>query len=124
MKSQLVKNFGNRDQAEAVQQQNEMQKRLQEVQIKMQKKADEIENMEFKASSSENGKEIIEVLVKGDKSLLEVKILDESAFPKDDLSKLCDLVVSTANKALCEVDRITDEEIANITKGLPISGLN
>lgn len=123
MKSQLVKNFGNENQAGA-QQQNEMQRRLQGVQAEMQKKANEIENMEFKASSSENGKEVIEVVVKGDKSLLEVKILDEKAFSKDDLSKLCDLMVSTANKALSEVDRVTDEEIAKITKGLPLPGLN
>ncbi len=111
MKSKLVNNFGN-DQVK-------MQKKLQEVQAKMQAKADEIESMEF---SGKSGGGAVEVVAKGDKSIVKINVVDESVY--EDRVMLLDLIVSASNKALSEVDQFTDVEIAKITDGIPIPGLN
>lgn len=120
MKSRVMSGYGD-DSLRAKKEQEQMQERLRNVQIEMQKKAEEIEAMVF---SSGDGSGAVESSVKGDKSLYSIKIIDESLLSVENKEKLQDLIVVAANKAFEKVDKKTDEEISRITKGLPISGLN
>lgn len=119
MKSRMMSEYGDSS-ARAQVEQKQMQDKLRQVQIEMQKKAEEIESMEF---SSTDGSGAIEVIVKGDKTLGSIKIKDDSLLSTENKEKLEDLIVVAANKAFDKVDKLTDAEIAKITKGLPISGL-
>ena len=119
MKSRMMSEYGDSS-ARAQVEQKQMQDKLRQVQIEMQKKAEEIESMEF---SSTDGSGAIEVIVKGDKTLGSIKIKDDSLLSTENKEKLEDLIVVAANKAFAKVDKLTDAEIAKITKGLPISGL-
>ena len=119
MKSRMMSEYGDSS-ARAQVEQKQMQDKLRQVQIEMQKKAEEIESMEF---SSNDGSGAIEVIAKGDKTLGSIKIKDDSLLSTENKEKLEDLIVVAANKAFAKVDKLTDAEIAKITKGLPISGL-
>ena len=119
MKSRMMSEYGDSS-ARAQVEQKQMQDKLRQVQIEMQKKAEEIESMEF---SSNDGSGAIEVIAKGDKTLGSIKIKDDSLLSTENTEKLEDLIVVAANKAFAKVDKLTDAEIAKITKGLPISGL-
>ena len=119
MKSRMMSEYGDSS-ARAQVEQKQMQDKLRQVQIEMQKKAEEIESMEF---SSTDGSGAIEVIAKGDKTLGSIKIKDDSLLSTENKEKLEDLIVVAANKAFDKVDKLTDAEFAKITKGLPISGL-
>lgn len=108
MKSQLVKNYGNN--------QVELQKKFAKIKEQIDKRSLEIEDMTFAATSSDKS---IEVVVKGDKSLSEIKIINEKLLSAESKEMLQDLIVVTANEAFSKVDKFTDDEISKITKDLP-----
>lgn len=117
MKSRVMAEYG--DSSLRVQkEQKQMQEKLKQVQIDMQKRAEEIESMEFSGSA---GGGAVDVVVKGDKTLSSVKINDDSLLSVENKEKLQDLIVVGANKGFDKVDEITDKELAKITEGLPIS---
>ena len=123
MKSKRLSNFTG--------EQNNMAKKLQKVQTKLDEVSKEIEEMSFIGIS---GGGVVEVMLKGDKNLISIKVSDdfknEMKIKEDEkgeensLSMLLDLIVAAANDGLSKIDEYTDKEISKITKGIPIPGLN
>jgi len=101
--------------------QNNLTERLQKVQERLDDISKEIGEMKFIGSAGG----AIEVMLKGDKTPIEIKIKEES---KEELLKtpdmLLDLIVAAFNDCLKKIDEYTDQEISRVTKGLPIPGLN
>ena len=102
--------------------QNNLTKKLQKVQGRLDEASKEISEMTFIGIA---GGGAVEVMVKGDKTPVKIKIKEES---KKDLIKdtdmLLDLIIAAFNDSLQKIDDYTDQEIAKITKGLPFPGLN
>lgn len=97
-------------------------KRLQKVQGKLDEVSKEIEDMTFMGIS---GGGAVEVLLKGDKTPISIKIKEESKKELvGDIDMLLDLIIAALNDSLKKVDSYTDKEISRITKGLPLPGLN
>lgn len=118
MKSRMMAEYGDSS-ARVQEEQKKMQEKLKRVQIEMQKKAEEIEAMEFSGAVGD----AVKVIVKGDKTLGSIDILDKKLLSPENKEKLEDLIVVASNKAFADVDYVTDKSIAKITNGLPISGL-
>ena len=70
------------------------------------------------------GSIVVEVIVKGDKTLSSIKVNDKSLLCEEKSEQLFDLIVVAANKACAEIDKFTDVEIAKITKGCGIPGMS
>ncbi len=97
-------------------------KKLQKVQGKLDEVSKEIEDMSFMGIS---GGGAVEVMLKGDKTPISIKIKEESKKELvSDIDMLLDLIIAAFNDSLKKVDDYTDQEISKITKGLPIPGLN
>ena len=97
-------------------------KKLQKVQGKLDEVSKEIEDMTFMGVS---GGGAIEVLLKGDKTPISIKIKEESKSELvEDVDMLLDLIIAAFKDSLKKVDNYTDKEISRITKGLPLPGLN
>lgn len=116
MKSKIMKEYG--DNSQKVQ---KMQEQLKNVQIEMQKKATQIESMEFLGTAGP--KDAVKVTVKGDKTLSFIEVVDNNLISPENKEQLFDYIVTAANKAFNQVEDITDQEIDRITKDLPIKGL-
>ena len=102
--------------------QNNLTKRLEKVQGRLDEVSKEIAEMTFMGIA---GGGAVEVMLKGDKTPIKIKIKEES---KKELTKdtemLLDLIVAAFNDSLKKIDEYTDREIAKITKGLPFPGLS
>ena len=97
-------------------------KKLQKVQGKLDEVSKEIEDMTFMGVS---GGGAVEVMLKGDKTPISIKIKEESKKELvEDVDMLLDLIIAAFNDSLKKVDDYTDKEISRITKGLPLPGLN
>lgn len=108
MKSKLLRNYGNNEQAK-------LQEKFASVKNQIDEKSDEIEQMTFSAKSGDGS---VEVTVKGDNSLYDIKI-DEKLLNIESREMLQDLILSTANKAMNEVATYTNNALSAITKDLP-----
>ena len=111
MKSRLPQGYGGG--------MNSMAKRLQEMQVKMQEKTQEINETEFKSSS---GGGMVKAVINGEKKLLSLEIQPEAVDP-DDIEMLQDLIISAVNEGMHQVDEKTEEEMGKITGGLSIPGI-
>lgn len=116
MKSRKLGNIGNTNNN------LDMTKKLKKMQNKLDVVSKEIEEMTFIGIS---GGGTIEVMIKGDKTPLNIKIKEESKEElKNDLAMLFDLVIAALNDGFKKIDEYTDKEIERVTAGLPIPGLN
>ncbi len=114
MKSKRLENVENS--------QSNLTKKLQKVQGKLDEASKEIGEMTFIGMS---GGGAIEVILKGDKTPISIKIKEESKKDlKEDMNMLFDLIIAAFNDSLQKIDDYTDKEISRITKGLPIPGLS
>lgn len=99
-----------------------LSKKLQKVQGKLDEMYKEIEDMTFMGVS---GGGVVEVMLKGDKSPINIKVKKESEKElKNDFSMLIDLIIAAFNDGIKKIDEYTDKEISKVTKGIPLPGIN
>lgn len=93
---------------------NQMLKKLQKMQKDMLKAQQELEETVFTGTAGG----VVTVQVKGDKSVVSVKIKPEAVDPED-VELLEDMILAALNQAMAEVDRKTEEIMRPYTQGLP-----
>ena len=91
-----------------------MMKQVQQMQAKMAELQAELENAEVEASSGGG-------MVKGD---LKALTIEPEVVDKDDVEMLQDLIVAALNQAKEKVQELQQEQMAGLTGGLNIPGLN
>ena len=102
MKSRLPKGYGGGV--------NDMVKRAQEMQAKMEQAQAELEAMEFTSSV---GGGVVEAVVSGKKEVTALHIKPEVVDP-DDVEMLQDLIISAINEAMAQVEAKSEEDMQKI----------
>ena len=97
-----------------------MMKQVQQMQAKMAELQAELENAEVEASS---GGGMVKVVVNG-KGDLKALTIEPEVVDKDDVEMLQDLIVAALNQAKEKVQELQQEQMAGLTGGLNIPGLN
>ncbi len=90
-----------------------MMKQAQKLQKDMMNEKQKIDEKTFVGKSS-----IVEIEVKGDKTIKAVKINSES-FDKDEIEMLEDMIVVALNDAMKQIDKETEEKMGKYTQGMP-----
>lgn len=90
-----------------------MMKQAQQLQQKMIKTQEEINNTEFEGKAS-----LVTVVMMGNKELKSVKINSES-MEKDDIEALEDMILIAINDAMNQINKVTEEKMGAYTKGIP-----
>ena len=97
-----------------------MLKQVQKMQEEMQKVQSQLGNLTV---SEEAGGGMIKATANGNKELLSVEIDPQVIVPAEK-EILEDLVVAAVNKALQSANKLAEEEMAKVTKGMLPPGLN
>ena len=97
-----------------------MLKQVQKMQKEMQKVQSQLGNLTV---SEEAGGGMIKATANGNKELLSVEIDPQVIIPAEK-EILEDLVVAAVNKALQSANKLAEEEMAKVTKGMLPPGLN
>lgn len=90
-----------------------MMKQAQQLQQKMLKTQEEINNTEFEGKAS-----LVTVTMMGNKELKSVKINSDS-MDKDDIEALEDMILVAINDAMNQINKVTEEKMGAYTKGIP-----
>jgi len=90
-----------------------MMKQAQQLQQKMLKTQEEINNTEFEGKAS-----LVTVTIMGNKELKSVKI-DSDSMDKDDIEALEDMILVAVNDAMNQINKVTEEKMGAYTKGIP-----
>jgi hypothetical protein len=97
-----------------------MLKQVQKMQAEMQKVQEGLVNITV---TEEAGGGMIKATANGAKELVSVEI-DPQVIKAEDKDILEDLVVAAVNKALQSANKVAEEELAKVTKGMIPPGLN
>ncbi|MBA4251372.1 MAG: hypothetical protein C0425_08905 [Chlorobiaceae bacterium] len=97
-----------------------MLRQVQKMQEDMQKVQQELGN---KTVTEEAGGGVIRATANGNKQLISIEI-DPQVINKDEKEILEDLVVAAVNKALDSANKMAEEELGKVTKGMIPPGLN
>ena len=97
-----------------------MLKQVQKMQAEMQKVQGELANMTVTA---EAGGGMIKAIANGSKEIISVEI-DPQVIEKEEKEILEDLVVAAVNKALESANKLAEEEMGKVTKGMIPPGMN
>jgi DNA-binding YbaB/EbfC family protein len=97
-----------------------MLKQVQKMQEEMQKVQNQLGNLTV---SEEAGGGMIKATVNGNKELMSV-VIDPQVINPAEKDILEDLVVAAVNKALQSANKLAEEEMAKVTKGMLPPGLN
>jgi nucleoid-associated protein EbfC len=95
-------------------------KQAQELQEKIKKMQEGLVNM---TASGSSGGDMVKAVVNGRHEVIEVKIAKE-VVSQGDLEMLEDLVASAVNNAMHKMDETVKQEMAKLTGGLHIPGLD
>ena len=98
---------------------NFLRQQAQEFQEKMKKTQAELAN---KVVTGSAGGEMVKAVVNGKHEVIEIKVSKEVVNP-DDKEMLEDLIIAAVNDAMHKIDETIKEEMAKITGGLNIPGL-
>ncbi len=90
-----------------------MMKQAQQLQQKMLKTQEEINNTEFEGKAS-----LVTVIMMGNKELKSVKI-NSVGIEKDDIEALEDMIMIAINDAMNQINKVTEEKMGAYTKGIP-----
>ena len=90
-----------------------MMKQAQQLQQKMLKTQEEINNKEFEGKSS-----FVTVVMTGNKEMKKVTI-DAEQIEKDDIEALEDMILIAVNDAITKINKETEEKMGAYTKGIP-----
>ncbi len=94
-------------------------KQAQELQEKIKKLQEELVN---KTATGSAGGDMVKVTVNGRHEVIDVKIAKEVVNPED-VQMLEDLVVAAVNDAMRKIEDVIKEEMAKLTGGISIPGL-
>ncbi len=97
-----------------------MLKQVQKMQDEMQKVQSKLGDL---IVSEEAGGGMIKATANGNKELVSV-VIDPQVINKDEKEILEDLVVAAVNKALRSANKLAEEEMSKVTKGMLPPGLN
>ena len=97
-----------------------MLKQVQKMQEEMQKVQSKLGDLTV---SEEAGGGMIKATANGNKELVSLEI-DPQVIKADEKEILEDLVVAAVNKALASANKLAEEEMAKVTKGMLPPGLN
>ncbi len=92
-----------------------LMKQAQQMQRQMEEAQNELNDMEFEASS---GGGMVTAKVKGSKELVSVKIAPE-AVDSDDVEMLEDMVVAAVREAMEKADKATQDKMGKFSSGMP-----
>lgn len=90
-----------------------MMKQAQKMQKDMMNAKEEIDNMEFEASSS-----FVTVKGNGKKEITKVTINSDS-LEKEDIEMLEDMILVAVNDLNKQVDKVTEQKMGKFTQGMP-----
>lgn len=111
----MMKGFGNM---------GDMMKQMQRQAVKMQKKAEEIQNdLKERVVEASSGGGMVTVHANGKQEILSIKIDPEVVVPED-VQMLEDLVLAAVSQALKKSQEIYQEEMSKLTGGLNVPGLS
>ena len=91
-----------------------LMRQAQSLQKDMLKSKDEIDKMEFTATSN-----LVSVKVNGKKEVLNVKIEAPTDFSGDDIDMLEDMIMVAVNEAFKQVDKETEKKMGKYTSMMP-----
>jgi DNA-binding YbaB/EbfC family protein len=94
-------------------------KQAQELQEKIKKLQEDLVN---KTASGSAGGDMVKATVNGKHEVIDINISKEVVNP-DDIEMLEDLIVAAVNDAMHKIDEIIKMEMAKITGGIQIPGL-
>jgi len=97
-----------------------MLKQIQKMQAEMEKVQNGLGN---KTVTQESGGGMVKVTANGKKEIISINI-DPEVIKEDDKEMLEDLVVAAVNKALEAANKMAEEELGNVTRGMIPPGLN
>jgi hypothetical protein len=97
-----------------------MLKQVQKMQAEMEKVQNELGN---KTVSAESGGGMVKATANGKKEIISIEI-DGEVISSGDKEMIEDLVVAAVNKVLESANKMAEEEMANVTKGMMPPGLN
>lgn len=97
-----------------------MLKQVQKLQAEMQKVQNELGNLTV---SEEAGGGMIKATANGNKEIISVEI-DPQVIKAEEKEILEDLVVAAVNKAIQSANKLAEEEMSKVTKGMLPPGLN
>ena len=95
---------------------NDMMRQVQQMQAEMAKAQESLKDEVVEASA---GGGMVTVKVSGELELLELRI-DPEAVDPEDVDMLQDLIVAAMNDARTKAERVMQERMAEVTKGLPL----
>ena len=98
---------------------NKLMKQAQQMQAKMAKMQEELEEKTVEVSA---GGGVVKVVINGKQEFLDIKI-DPEAVDPEDVEMLEDLVLAAVNEALRKVQDMIQQEMARITGGINIPGM-
>lgn len=98
----------------------DMMKQVQKMQAKMEEMQAQLEQSTVEASA---GGGMVKVTTNGKHEVLTV-VIDPEVVNKDDIEMLQDLIVAAVNQARQKVQEMQSEQMANLTGGMKIPGLN
>jgi len=98
----------------------DMMKQVQKMQAKMEEIQAQLEKTQVEGTS---GGGMIKVVANGKNDIVSITI-DPEVVNKDDVEMLQDLVVAAVNQARQKVQELQAEQMAGLTGGLKIPGLN
>lgn len=91
-----------------------LMRQAQSLQKDMLKSKEEIDKMEFMATSN-----LVSVKVNGKKEVLNVKIEAPTDFSGDDIDMLEDMIMVAVNEAFKQVDKETEKKMGKYTSMMP-----
>jgi hypothetical protein len=98
---------------------NKMMKQVQQMQAKMAKLQEELEQKTVEATA---GGGVVRVVANGKNEIVEVEIKPEVLDP-DDAEMVQDLIMAACNEALRKAQDMVAEEMGKITGGLKLPGM-
>ena len=99
--------------------QQQMMKRVQQMQQDMNALQEELASREFEAAA---GGGMVKAAVTGEKKLVKLTI-DPQVVDPEDVEMLQDLILAAVNEACATADKVSEEEMGKITGGMNLPGL-
>jgi hypothetical protein len=98
---------------------NKMMKQAKQMQKKMTKKQQELEEKTVEATA---GGDVVKVVVNGKQEVLDLTI-DEEAVDPEDVEMLEDLILAAVNEGMRKVQDLINDEMGKLTGGMNIPGM-
>ncbi len=98
---------------------NNLMKQAQQMQAKMSKMQEELEEKTMEATA---GGGVVKVVVNGKQEVVDLQI-DEDAVDPEDVEMLEDLILAAVNEGMRKVQDMVNEEMGKITGGMNIPGM-